>query len=140
MTRRQRRAAERTLLLRLCMRQLPIEGQCVAIYIVESEFARSPGGVAKSIRSALDTALPVFAKERIWVRYQKPQADRTHLMLELKLHVQLDPVAPEADVIRGVGVVLKGQLEPKLVRVELNRPPDVSCAENRMRLFEHGRC
>src|SRR5213079_888951 len=74
------------LLLRLCMRQLPIEGQCVAIYIVESEFARSPGGVAKSIRSALDTALPVFAKERIWVRYQKPQADRTHLMLELKLH------------------------------------------------------
>jgi hypothetical protein len=24
-----------------------------------------------------------------------------------------------------------------LVRVELNRPRDVACAENRMRLFEH---
>ena len=99
------------------MRQLPIEGQCVAIYIVESEFARSPGGVAKSIRSALDTALPVFAKERIWVRYQKPQADRTHLMLELKLHVQLDRVAPKSDVVRSVNVVLEGQRESGAARV-----------------------
>src|ERR1043166_7172300 len=101
------------------MRQLPIEGQCVVIDVVESEFARSPGRVAESIGGALDPALPVFAKERIWVCHQQPQPDCAHLMLELKLHVQLNRVAPESDVVGGVNVVLEGQRESKLVRVEL---------------------
>src|SRR4051794_6418743 len=113
--------------LRFCVRQLPIEGQCVVIEIVESEFARSPRRVAKSIGGALDPALPVLAEERVWVRYQQPQADRAHLMFELKLHVQLDRIAPESDVVRRVDIVLEGEAEAKLVRVEINRLSDVAC-------------
>jgi hypothetical protein len=31
-------------------------------------------------------------EERVWVLHQKPQADRSHFVLELKLHVEFDRV------------------------------------------------
>jgi hypothetical protein len=39
--------------------------------------------------------LLVFVEERVWVLHQKPQADRAHFVLELKLHVELDRVFVE---------------------------------------------
>jgi hypothetical protein len=46
-------------------------------------------------------------------------------VLELKLHVELDRVTAKSDVVRRIGVVSKGQLEAKLLDVELNGPLDV---------------
>src|SRR5262249_43353869 len=45
-----------------------------------------------------------------------------------------------SDIVRRIGFVSKSELEAKLLRIELNRPPDVARAENRVCFFEHCRC
>jgi hypothetical protein len=90
-----------------------------------------------AIGSTLNATLSEFVEERIWVLYQKPQADGAHFVFELKLHVELDRVTPKPDVVRRIRFVSKRQLEAKLLGVELNRPADVAGTENRMGLFEH---
>jgi hypothetical protein len=40
--------------------------------------------------------LPIFVEERIGILHQKPQTDRAHLVLELKLHVEHDSIAAHA--------------------------------------------
>ena len=85
-------------LLRAC--QIPVEGKCVAIQIIESELARPPRSVVDAVGSALDATLPVFAEECVWVLNQKPQADGAHFVLELKLHVELHRVTAKSDVVR----------------------------------------
>jgi hypothetical protein len=67
------------------------------------------------------------------------QADGPHFVLELNLHVELDRVTAKSDVVRWIVFVSKGQLEAKLLGVELNRPLDVPRAENRVDFFERGR-
>jgi hypothetical protein len=76
------------------------------------------------VGSALNTTLPVFVEERVWVLREKPQADGAHFVLELKLHVELDRVSAKSDVVRWIGFVLKSQPETKLLGVKLNRPPE----------------
>src|SRR5215831_4001289 len=116
---------------------MPIEGKCVAIQVIEGKFARSPRCILDFVGSAPDTTLPIFIEERVWILNQKPQANAAHFVLELKLHVELDRVAAKSDIIRCIGVVLKGQPEAKLLGVEPDRPMDVPRAENRMGFFEH---
>jgi hypothetical protein len=58
---------------------------------------------------AFNIPLTIFVGERVWVFYQKAQADCAHLMLELKLHVKFDGVAAKTDVVRWIGFVSKGQ-------------------------------
>ena len=118
---------------------MPVEGKSVAIQIIEGELARPPRSIANAIGSALDATLPVFIEKRVWVLYQKPQADGPHFVLELKLHVELDCVTAKSDVVRRIGFVSKGQLEAKPPGVELHRPMDIPCAENRVGFFEHCR-
>src|SRR5579859_1141198 len=125
--------------LLLRTRQIPVEGERVAVYIVEGEFARTPRRVAYAFGIAFDTTQPVLVEDGVRVLYQKAQADRAHLVLELKLHVELDRVTSKPDVVRRVGLVAKGQLEAKLVGVEHNRPLDVPRAENRVSFPEHGK-
>jgi hypothetical protein len=88
---------------------------------------------------ALDAPLMILVEERVWIVDQKPQADYPHLVLELKLHVNLDGVTAKSDIVRWIGFVSKGQVEPKLLSVERNRSLDVPRAENRVRFFEHSR-
>jgi hypothetical protein len=88
---------------------------------------------------ALNAPLPVFVEECVGVFHQKPQADCSHFMLELKLHVEFDGVTAKPDVVRRIGFVSKGQLESKLLGVERNRPLDVPRADNRVGFFEHCR-
>jgi hypothetical protein len=83
--------------------------------------------------------LPVFVEKSIRVLHQESQADRAHLALELKLHVEDDRVAAKPDVVRWIGFVSKGQLEAKLLRIEADCPLDVARAENRVRFIEHRR-
>jgi hypothetical protein len=61
-----------------------------------------------AIGSALNATLPEFAEKRVWVLYQKPQADCAHFMLVLKLHVEFDCVTAKSDVVRRIGFVSKG--------------------------------
>ena len=105
----------------------------------EGEFARSPWSIANAVGGALDATLPVFVEERVWVLHQKPQADRAHFVLELKLHVEFDRVSSKSDVVRWIGFVFKSQLEAKLLSVELNRPLDIPRTQNRVSFFEHWR-
>src|SRR5262249_44279317 len=72
--------------------QVAVEGQSVAVQIIERELARPPWSIANAIGTACDATLPVFVEERVRVVHQKPQADGAHLVLELKLHVELDRV------------------------------------------------
>jgi hypothetical protein len=81
--------------------------------------------------------MPVFGEECIWVVHEKPQANCAHLVLELKLHVELDRVPSKSDVIRRIGFVSKRELKAKSLRVELDRALYVASAYNRVRLFEH---
>ena len=78
--------------------------------------------------------MPVFVEKHVWVLHQKPQTDGPHFVLKLKLHVELDRVAAKSDVVRMIGFVSKGQLEAKLLGVEINRPLDVPRSENRVDL------
>src|SRR6516162_8839212 len=106
----------RTLLFRAG--QISIEGEGVAVQVIEGEFARSPRGILNGVGSALDPTLPILIEERVRVLNQKPQANAAHFVLELKLHVELDRVTTKSDIIWRIGVVLKGQLEAKLLGVE----------------------
>jgi len=115
----------------------PGRSKSVAIQIIEGEFARAPLSIVNAIGSALDATLPVFVEKRVRVLYQKPQADGPHFVLELKLHMELDRVTAKSDVVRWIVLVSKGQLEAKLLGVELDRPLDVPRAENRVGFFEH---
>src|SRR6185369_8010532 len=103
----------------------------VAVQIIESEFARSPRRIADAVGRTLDATLPVFVEERVRVLDEKPQADRAHLVLELKLHVELDRVAPKPDIVRRIGVA-EGQLEAQLLGIEVDRASHVARAENRV--------
>jgi hypothetical protein len=53
--------------------------------------------------------------------------------------VELDRVAPKADVIRRIGFVSESEVKAKSLGIELDRAFDVACAYNRVRLFEHGK-
>src|SRR5262249_33685485 len=81
----------------------------------------------------------VFGEECIRVSHEKPQANRAHLVLELKLHVEFDRVPSKSDVIRRIGLVPKGELKTQALGVKLDRALDVAGAENRVRFFEHGK-
>src|SRR5262245_17565987 len=118
---------------------MPVEGERIAIQIIEGELTCPPRSIANAVGRALDATLPVFVVECVRVRYQKPQADGAHFVLELKLHVQLNGVTAISDVIRRIGVVFKGELEPKLLSIELNRTLDIPCADNRVSFPEHCR-
>ena len=113
-------------------RQIAVEGKSVAIQIIEGEFARAPRSTVNTIGSALDAMSPIFVDKRVRVFYQKPKAGGPHFVFELELHVKLDRVPAKSDVVRRIGFVSKGQLEAKLLGIELNRPLNVSCAENRV--------
>ena len=58
-------------------------------------------------------------------------------MLELKLHVEFDRVAAEADVVWRISYVIESQCEAKLLSVELNRPLNVPRPKNGVDLLEH---
>jgi hypothetical protein len=75
---------------------------------------------------AFNAALTIFAEERVWIFYEKPQTDCPQLMLELKLHVRLDGVTAKPHVVRWIGFVSKGQPVSKL----LGQSP-VECRECR---------
>jgi hypothetical protein len=77
--------------------------------------------------------------ERVRIGDEKSQPRRTHFVLELELHVELDRVATETDVVRWIAVVGEGKLESKLSRVKRDRAGDVARAENRLGHPEHGR-
>ena len=89
--------------------------------------------------SAIAAMIGGLGRGRVWVLDQKPQTDGPHFVLELKLHVELDRVTAKSDVVRRIGFVAKGQLEAKLLGVEINRPLDVPRSENRVDFFEHCR-
>src|SRR5882724_7088671 len=108
--------------------QVAVERECIPIHVVEGELARPPRGIADATGTALDTVFPIFAEECVRVLHEKPQANRAHLVLELKLHVQLDCVAPKPHVIRWIGFVPKRELKAKSLGVELDGAFDVACA------------
>jgi hypothetical protein len=118
---------------------MPVEGESVAVQIIKVEFAGNPGSVANAIGGALNATFPEFGEERVWILYQKPQSDRAHFVVELKLHVELDRITAESDVIRRIGLVSKSQIEAELLGVELNRPLDLPRADNWVSFLEHCR-
>ena len=125
----------RMLALLLRAPQVAVERECIPIHVVEGELSRPPMGIADAVGTALDAAFPVFVEECVRVLHEKPQANRAHLVLELKLHVKLDCVAPKPDVIRGIGFVPKCELKAKSLGVELDGAFDVACPYNRVRFF-----
>jgi hypothetical protein len=116
------------LVLLIRAHQVAVERECITIHVVEGELIRPPRGIADAVGTALDTALPVFGEKCVWVIHEKPQANPAHLVLELKLHVKLDCVAPKPDVIRWIGFVPKRELKAKSLGVELDGAFDVACA------------
>jgi len=123
------------ILLRAC--QAAIESEGVVIQIVEGELARPPLSIVQEVGGALDATLSIIVEERVRVLDQKAQADCGHFVLELKLHVEFDCVTAEADIVRWIGFISKGEPEAKLPRVEFNRPFDVPRAKNWVGFFEH---
>src|SRR6185369_9929547 len=99
-------------------RQVAVERERISIEVVKGKLTRAPRGIADAAGTALDTALPVLGEECVWIVHEKSQANRTHLVLVLKLHVKFDRVAPKTDVIRWIGFVPKRELEAKLLGVE----------------------
>src|SRR5437868_3390129 len=124
--------------------QASVEGERVAVRIVEGELARAPRLVLDAARRALDAALAVLGIEAVGVLDQEAEADGAHLVLVLELHVELGAVAAIADVVRVFRVGLcaavgaEGELEAQLLGVKVDRPPHVARAENRLGLLEHG--
>jgi len=117
--------------------QVAVEREGIPIQIVKGELTRPPRGITDAAGTALDAAFPVFVEECVRVLHEKPQANRAHLVLELKLHVQLDCVAPKPHIIRWIGFVPKRELKAKSPGVELDGAFDVACAQNWVRHFEH---
>ncbi len=109
------------------------------VQIVQGELAGLPRRVAHLVGMALDAAFPVLAKERVGVFDQEAKADRAHLVLELELHVQPDGVAAEDDVVRRLlsARVAEDQPKAELPGVEVDGPPDVAGAHDRVRFLEH---
>src|SRR5258708_3872292 len=77
----------RMLVLLLRAPQVAVERECIPIQVVEGELTRPPRGIADAVGTTLDAAFPVFVEEYVRVLHEKPQANRAHLVLELKLHV-----------------------------------------------------
>src|SRR3954464_6430438 len=100
--------------------EVAVERECIPIQVVEGELTRSPRRIADAVGTALDAAFPVFVEECIGVLHEEPQANRAHLVLELKLHVQFDCVAAKSDVIRWIGFVPKRELKAKSLGIELD--------------------
>jgi hypothetical protein len=117
--------------------QVAVERECVTIQVVKSKLPCPPSGIADAVGTALDTTLPVFVEQCVRVFHEKPETNYAHLMFELKLHMELDRVAPKPDVIRWIGFVCKRELKAKLPGVELDGPFDVACAYDRVGLLEH---
>jgi hypothetical protein len=63
-----------------CSSQVTVEREGVPIQVVESEFARSPRGIANAIDSALDAALAVFCEERVWILHGRSRTKGTQLV------------------------------------------------------------
>ena len=70
-----------------------VAGQRVAVHVVEGEFSGPSRCIANAVGSTPDATLPVLIIEYLWILHQKSQADRTHLVLELKVHVKIDRIA-----------------------------------------------
>src|SRR5438552_6302534 len=117
--------------------QIAVKRKRVAIRIVEGELARSPRRIAHTFAAAVNLAAAELSEEGIRVVNQESQTDCAHLMLMLKLHVQLDRITPEADVVLWFRLVIKRQSESQLLRVEGNRTIDVAGADDRVGFFEH---
>src|SRR6476659_6448387 len=110
----------RMLVRLLSVPQVAVECECITIWVVEGELTCSPRSIADAGGSALNAAFSVFVEECVRVLHAKPQANRAHLVLELKLHVQLDCVTPKPNVIRWIGFVPKRELKAKSLGVELD--------------------
>ena len=104
----------------------------------EGKLTCPPSRIADAAGTALHAALLIFGEESIRIVHQKAQSNGAHLVLVLKLHVELDLVTAESDVIGCVGVVLEGELKAKSLGVELDGAFDIAGANNRMRSSEHG--
>lgn len=94
--------------------------------------------IADAVGTAFDPALLILGEDSIGIVHKKTQSDGAHLVFVLELHVELDLVTAESDIIGCFGVVLEDELKAKSLGLELDGAFDVACANYRMGLSEHG--
>jgi hypothetical protein len=100
---------------------MPVERQGITVQVVKGELARSPRGVSELCPFIKDLPVFVFIVERIRIVNEKPQPRRPHFVLILKLHMDLDSVAAQTDVIGRCRPVTESQCEFQAINVETNR-------------------
>jgi hypothetical protein len=79
-----------------------------------------------------DILVLVFLVECIGIVDNQPEPCRLHLVLELKLQMQLDVVTPQADVVDANRGIPEGQRESEAIDIKANRLRQVAGPKNRL--------
>src|SRR5215831_12851779 len=83
-----------------------------------------------------DILILVLRVERVRVVHDNAEPRCSHFVFVLKLHVQLDSVAPQTDVVPLVSWQPESQRESESIDVEANRLRHISGTKNRLDLTE----
>src|SRR5262249_43135052 len=83
-----------------------------------------------------DILILVLRVERVRVVHDNAEPRCSHFVFVLKLHVQLDSVAPQADVVPLVSWQAESQRESESIDVEANSLRHISGTKNRLDLTE----
>src|SRR6478672_9150340 len=105
-----------------------VKRQRVSDQVVQGELASSPRCVPKTSSFIKHAFVLLFFVERVGIIDDKPKPRRSHFMRVLELHMQLDSVAPQTDVVRRDRSITESQSESEAIDVKANCLLDVAGA------------